>query len=98
MIRKPECDDFTLWLFLVGVGCIETLFKPIDLVSPLTAQNSYFVQLVFVQAGWCLLHAACKGLLGAGRKACVLLQGQVYHPLQHSFLLKQNAHTDETSA
>lgn len=42
MIRKPECDDFTLWLFLVGVGCIETLFKPIDLVSPLTAQNGMF--------------------------------------------------------
>lgn len=63
-----------------------------------TAQNCYFVQLAFVQAGWCLLHAACKGLLCAGHKACVLLQGQVYHPLQHSFLLKQNAHTDETSA
>lgn len=38
-----------------------------------TAQNCYFVQLAFVQAGWCLLHAACKGLLCAGHKACVFL-------------------------
>lgn len=42
MIKKPECDDSRSGFLLVGVGCIETLFKLIDLVSPPTAQNGMF--------------------------------------------------------
>lgn len=55
----------------MGVGCIETLFKPIDLVSPLTAQNNSFVQLTSVHPVWCLLYARCA--FCAGRKAYVFL-------------------------
>lgn len=46
MIRKPECDDFTLRLFLlVEVDFIEALFGPLVLFFSPTAQNYDFVQL-----------------------------------------------------
>ena len=32
MIRKPERESSHSGFLLVGVGCIETLFKPVDLV------------------------------------------------------------------
>ena len=76
--------------------CMQHAGGTSQLARMLTAQNNSFVQLTSVHPVWCLLYARCA--FCAGRKACVLLQGQVYHPLQHSFLLKQNAHTDETSA
>ena len=62
MIRKPECDDSRSGFLLVGVGCIETLFKFIDLVSPLTAQNGMFC--AFAPSAIAQNSQFCEGVAG----------------------------------
>ena len=65
MIRKPECDDFTLWLFLLAeLVCIETLLGSLVLFFSATAQNAVFCEAR--RGAGCAKHLVLWALQRAG--------------------------------